>query len=174
VLLGSLTVLFTATLVAYVVTRLGNPIWRAPTLPRLPLGLLASSSLIIGTSVALHRALGAVRHNQLDALTRWLDVTIGLALGFLTVQAANWFFLSRAAPSHGGNVLYAFTFFLLTGLHAAHVVGGLVPLFVVAARARQREYSSSRFEGVLLCTQYWHFLTVVWFALLLAIYIGSG
>ena len=61
---------------------------------------------------------------------------------------------------------YAFTFYWLTALHAAHVVGGFVPLGIVIARARRRQYSSSRYEGVRLCKQYWDYLGVVWIVLL--------
>ncbi|HET9929853.1 MAG TPA: cytochrome c oxidase subunit 3, partial [Polyangiaceae bacterium] len=66
-----------------------------------------------------------------------------------------------------------YTFYVLTGLHAAHVVGGFVPAGIVFARARRREYSSSRHEGVLLCTQYWHYLGVVWLALFLVLELSS-
>lgn len=174
VLLVSLSVLFTATLVAYAVTRLGNPVWRAPRLPRVPVGLYGSSVLILASSVVFARAVRALRENRIEALVRLLDLALASGVGFLALQTANWVSVSRSAPAHGGSALYAFTFYFLTGLHAAHVVGGLVPLAVVAGRARDREYSSSRTEGVELCAQYWHFLTIVWFALLLALYLGSS
>lgn len=173
VLLVSLSVLFTATLVAYAVTRLGNSVWRAPSLPRVPAGLYVSSALILASSVVFRRIVAAVRANRIEATIRLLDLALVLGAGFLAFQSANWISFWRSSIGHGGSALYGFTFYFLTGLHAAHVIGGLVPLSVVARRARQREYSSSRSEGVELCAQYWHFLTAVWFALLVALYLGS-
>lgn len=174
VLLVSLSMLFAATLVAYVVTRIDNPVWRARSLPRLPPGLFISSLLILVTSVVLQSAVAAIRANRTRTLTLLLDCAGVLGVGFLIVQALNWIALSRSAAGAGGNALYAFTFYLLTGLHAAHVIGGLVPLSIVGTRSRQNEYSSSRTEGVTLCVQYWHFLTIVWFLLLFALYLGSA
>ena len=50
-------------------------------------------------------------------------------------------------------------FYLFTGLHAAHLIGGLVVLFVVVLG------KSKRRELVDVATQYWHFLGVLWIAL---------
>ena len=50
-------------------------------------------------------------------------------------------------------------FYLFTGLHAAHLIGGLVLLFVVVLGASKRR------ELVDVATQYWHFLGVLWIAL---------
>jgi cytochrome c oxidase subunit 3 len=69
--------------------------------------------------------------------------------------------------------LYPYTFYMLTGLHAAHVVGGLVPLTLVMSRARRREYSSSSHEGVQLCVHYWHYLGVVWLVLFSALELST-
>ena len=50
---------------------------------------------------------------------------------------------------------------------------GLAPLAVVTVKLRQGEYSSSRHEGFKLCTQYWHFLGVVWAILFGALLVAS-
>jgi len=54
---------------------------------------------------------------------------------------------------------------MLTGLHAAHVVGGLIPLAVVTVRAFRDRYSPAAFAGVAYTAVYWHFLTAVWLVL---------
>jgi cytochrome c oxidase subunit 3 len=69
--------------------------------------------------------------------------------------------------------LFAFTFYLLTGLHAAHVLGGFVPLGIVLHRAGEREYSSSRYDGVRFCVWYWHYLGVIWLVLLTVMFLAD-
>jgi cytochrome c oxidase subunit III len=167
---SSLAVLFAASLVAYVVTRLASPNWRAG-MPGLPLGLAGSSLLLIALSVSMHWALRAVRKNRLELLHKALSLSLILAIAFVAGQALNWAGMARAALAVEAPTLYPFTFFLLTGLHALHVIGGIVPTAVLLARASRREYSSSRHEGIQLCTQYWDFLGAVWVVLLVTLWI---
>jgi cytochrome c oxidase subunit 3 len=88
------------------------------------------------------------------------------SLAFLAAQSSNWYRVLELNPVLRNQELALFTFYMLTGVHALHVIGGFVPLGYVLYRAYQREYSSSRHEGVKLCIQYWHFLGVVWLLLL--------
>lgn len=173
VLLASLTVLFGASLVGYLITRAGAPLWRPQGMPGLPWGLWISTALVIALSVVLELALSAARHNRLQALSRSLWASVILAMAFLLAQAQNWVAMHEATATVPARTLFPYTFYLLTGLHAAHVVGGLVPLGLVLARAERREYSSSRHEGVALCIKYWHFLTAVWLVLFTALLLGS-
>jgi cytochrome c oxidase subunit 3 len=62
---------------------------------------------------------------------------------------------------------------MLTGLHAAHVLGGFIPLGIVLGRADRRRYSSSEHEGPRLCRQYWDYLFVVWVILLTALFLAT-
>lgn len=173
VLFASLTVLFGAGLVGYFVTRAASAAWRPPGMPGLPAGLWVSSALVIGISVLMEAGLAAARKNQPRALWQRLWAGLLCVALFLIAQAHNWLEMHRSIAQIELRTLFPYTFYLLTGLHAAHVVGGLVPLGIVLARAHRREYSSSRHEGILLCTQYWHFLTVIWIVLFVALEFGS-
>jgi heme/copper-type cytochrome/quinol oxidase subunit 3 len=171
--LTSLSVLFIASIVAYLVTRAQTQVWRSERTPGLPLGLIGSSALILAVSASVQRALNAVRQNRLTTLTRSLYQSLIFASAFVVGQLFNWVTLWRETLAAGEKTLFVATFFMLTGLHALHVIGGFVPLGIVIARARRREYSSSRYQGVLFCAQYWHFLGVVWFVLLVTLWLGS-
>ena len=81
--------------------------------------------------------------------------------------------MSAATTATDARTLYGFTFYMLTGLHAVHVVAGFVPLGVILNKAKRREYSSSNHEGVKLCTQYWDYLGVVWCVLLGVLYFAT-
>jgi cytochrome c oxidase subunit 3 len=167
----SLGVLFTGSIVAYIVTRTHSPYWRTPGMPGLPAGLFASTGLLAGVSISMHWALASVRKNRLDALVRALWLTLAFAAAFLLGQVLNWHAMHTADLAPGPKTLYAFTFYLLTGLHAVHVLGGFVPLGIVIGHARRRQYSSSRYEGIKLCAQYWDFLGCVWIALFTTLHI---
>ncbi len=171
VLLISLSVLFAATLLVYIFTRYENNVWRTDQVPGLPIGLFASTTMILCVSASLHRAMKAIRANQLERLEHSLMLTLLFAVGFLGGQTFNWIHMSGAQLRPNGETLYIMTFFLLTGLHAVHVLGGFIPLSIVTVRARRREYSSSHCEGIKLCAQYWHFLAIVWLVMLTTMFV---
>lgn len=170
VLFCSMTVLFIATIIGFWFTRLTSPHYRAPGLPDLPSGLLLSTLLIGLTSFCIWQAQLAVKRNLLEALRRWLLAASAVASLFLLTQTANWFAMR---PPSNENSLYIATFFLLTGVHALHVIGGFVPLGFVVHHAWRRHYSSSNHEGLSLCAQYWHFLGGVWLVLVTMLYLGN-
>ena len=153
VFLATLTVLFLAAIVGYLVVRLKATDWPPPGMPRLPAGLWLATLVLLAGSVTIHRAYRAVRQGERAASTRWLAVTTALACAFLAVQGWNWWGLIRLRLTAASN-LYAFTFFMLTGLHAAHVIGGVVLLAVVLARSVRGRYGSGAYAGVTYAAMY--------------------
>ncbi|MBC7794092.1 MAG: heme-copper oxidase subunit III [Clostridia bacterium] len=170
IFLASLGVLFTATMVAYLIVRFQNASWRTAGQPHLPLGLIASSALILAASGTLAWATSSVRKNKPDAMRRALVATLVLGIAFMGAQFLNWVTLSANNLPPNARSLYAFTFYMLTGVHAIHVVGGFVPLGFCIRNAYRGEYSSMRWNGVKFCAQYWHFLDVVWFVMLVTMW----
>lgn len=164
IFLATLTVLFLAAIVGYLVVRLKASDWPPPGMPRLPGGLWIATLVLIVGSVTIHRALSLMKAGERTASTRWLAVTLGLATAFLAVQSWNWWGLIRLHLTAKSN-LYAFTFFMLTGLHAAHVIGGVALLAVVTLRARAGRYGSGHHPGVTYAAMYWHFLDAIWLLL---------
>lgn len=171
ILLCSMTVLFTASIIGFWFTRLNAPHFRGPGLPDLPRALAFSTLLIALTSLSIWQAQLAVKKNLLEAVKRWLWAAGVLASLFLLTQTANWF---EMQPPSDAPSLYLSTFYLLTGVHALHVIGGFVPLGFVVHHASKLHYSSSRHEGLSLCAQYWHYLGVVWFVLVSMLYLGNA
>jgi cytochrome c oxidase subunit 3 len=173
VLFASMSVLFMASLVAYFVTRSQSPLWRTAEMPRLPNGLWLSTLLIFGISAAFQSALFAVRKNHPVALLQRLWIGTALTALFLFAQVQNWLAMYHGMSAASVRTLYPYTFYMITGLHAAHVVGGFIPVAFVINRARRHEYSSSSHEGVSLCVHYWHYLGLVWLALFSALELST-
>jgi cytochrome c oxidase subunit 3 len=164
IFLVSLAVLFLASLVAYVVIRLQAEVWPPPDLPALPRTLLVSTALIFLGSVTIQTAVVFARRNRQWALRVSLLATFLLGCAFLVSQTVSWAHLviARTTPtSH----LFGWLFYFLTGLHAAHVVGGLIPLGVVTVNAFYGRYSPLHDTGVRFSAVYWHFLGGVWITL---------
>lgn len=166
VLFGTLSMLFGASVVGYLITRSQNDVWKTASMPGLPIGLLGSTLVLAALSATMHGAVRAVRANRFERLQRSLSLSLLLGVTFIAAQALNWRSMYAATQATDARTLYGFTFYMLTGLHAAHVVGGFVPLLVALSKAKRREYSSSNHEGVKLCAQYWNYLGIVWLVLL--------
>jgi cytochrome c oxidase subunit 3 len=164
IFLATLAVLFLAAIVGYLVVRLKAADWPPPGMPRLPAGLWTATALLVAGSVTIHRAWRLIRAGERSASTRWLGVTLLLGCAFLGAQSWNWWGLIRLHLTATSN-LYAFTFFMLTGLHAAHVVGGIALLATVFARSRRGRYGSGHHPGVTYAAMYWHFLDAIWLLL---------
>lgn len=163
IFLVSLSVLFTAAIVAALIVRLRAGASVPPVHPSL--GLWASTVLILAGSGSIHAALRSIRRGDQARLLGWLTATFVLAIAFLVSQALNWRLLlaSQVGPDQS---LQAFAFYTLTGLHALHVLGGAGQLGTVLWNARAGRYTWAHYPGVRYAAMYVHFLNVVWLALM--------
>ena len=156
VFMGVVTALFSLFGVAYVMRLSASD----ATAIGMPWQLWLSTAWLLAGSVALQQAAWrAQRGLPAQAL---LLAGGGCALAFIAVQGWAWQALLGAKVSFAGNPAGSF-FFLLTALHALHVVGGLVAWAWVQ---RSPERSAWR---IALCARYWHFLLLVWVVLFAAL-----
>ena len=169
----SLGMLFSGSVVAYLVVRGQNRPWPPPGFPALPRSLWLSTVVILLCSIAIQGAVAAVRRGDSAALRRGLVVTFLLGLVFLALQTYAWVQvvdqLKVAAQVPGQ---YAKLFYVLTGLHAVHVLGGLISLGVVIRRAFVGVYGPESHVGVSCSAIYWHFLDAVWCVLFVVVYLS--
>lgn len=160
-LLVALAVLFAATLIATWFFRDAAAQW-GTAVPSLPLGLFLTSGVLVILSWLVE---SAARAAAKPARAASLLALGGLcALIFLAGQAWNWMALLGSQPQGGRPSFYEFNFYLLTLLHALHVVGGLVFLAFAWNSARL----ASRTAPAILRHNavYWHFLAIVWLVIL--------
>lgn len=171
----SLGILFGASVIGYVSIRVLAI--RAPLdLPPLPSGLWLSTLLLLVSSGTMQTGLTGARRGDQARLRAGMAATSGLGVAFLIVQALCW--LQWAGPMRDSlgeaeRVYVLTSFFVLTGLHALHVIGGLVALAVVTARSFAGRYTADVHAGVVYCAMYWHFLDAVWLVLFATLMIGT-
>ena len=164
-LLASLGMLLGASLVGFLILRARADQWPPSGTPPMPGGLWISTALLVVLSFVLVLAGRAAREGRQAVLGRMLTISVLLAFAFLVAQISNWMRMAAFSVLPDENLLVWF-FYALTILHAAHVLFGLVPLVLVAVRARRGRYTADEHESVHLVGMYWHFLLVTWIAIL--------
>lgn len=127
----------------------------------LPWQLWLSSALLIAASLALVRAGAGVRRGDATAARAAVRLGGALALSFLIVQGWAWGELGERLVTPLGQVAASF-FFLLTAMHGLHVAGGLLAWMRVLRSWDVRHCAMP----VRLLGRYWHFLLLLWLALL--------
>ena len=157
--MATLGMLFGALLVAYWIVRGKNPEWGSG-LPAMPFGMWGAGAVLVCLSAV---AEVAWRKRSASALSRLLSVSaLVLSVVFLAVQYWNWAEMTAAdLPPNAAN-LYAFTFYTLTGLHALHVIAGVVYQIVVTRRHRAGAFDHGTAPGLRNAAKYWHFLLFTW------------
>jgi cytochrome c oxidase subunit III len=159
--LAGLTTLLGASLVGYLLVRLNAEVWPPPGIPAVPATLWISTGILILSSFTIHAGLSSIREGNQRGLRSGLVLTILLGVTFLGSQLLNGAAIYKVLLSETKD-LYSFTFFLLTALHAIHVIGGFIPLGIVTKKAYAGAYSEAEHVGVRLTAVYWHYLDAVW------------
>ncbi len=171
-LLVALSMFFAAGVVGYLIIRSMHRPWPPPGFPALPRSLWLSTLTIVLSSVTIQGALRAVRRGDLRATRRGLALTLALGSAFLALQVFAWFQIAVQIDRPSGDIgPYLKMFYVLTGLHGLHVLGGLLPLVAVAGRALAGRYGPSYHPGVRYAAIYWHFLDAVWCVLFTVVYV---
>jgi cytochrome c oxidase subunit 3 len=175
--LASLAVLFAACVTGYAVIWWQARAQGMQKVPPLPVGLWLSTVLLVASSATIQWALHSARRGRQSHLQLGLVATTGLGFGFLATQMYCWIAWAGplAATLTDLQKLYLLTsFYVLTGIHALHVIGGLIPLVIVTARAVRGRYTADHHPGVQYCTTYWHFLDGMWVILFVTLMIGTS
>jgi cytochrome c oxidase subunit 3 len=142
--------------------------WKPLTDPQV---MWVNTVLLVLGSIALQWARGAAAKGDLASVRKGLMVGGVLTLAFLAGQLVGWQQILASGFYATVNPSYAF-FYLLTGLHGAHLLGGLWVLGRTTGKVwGANEVAEKVALSVRLCSLYWHYLLLVWlvmFSLLLS------
>ena len=160
--LVSIASLFLVFLGFYIYLR--SPDWATAAGP--PQGLWISTVVLILSSTSLAYAVRASAHCEAQRALHLVLATLVLGLLFLAVQLGIWIsFPEQAAEG------YRTAFYLLTCLHAVHVLCGLAYLAALYARMLRAEpRGSGQTNELCLCARYWHFIGAIWLILFAVLY----
>jgi cytochrome c oxidase subunit 3 len=153
--LGAVTMLFAGFTSAYIIHSSADT-WRPLPMPRV---LWFNTVLLLVSSVTIELARAAFRHRRAAALKGWLSITTLAGVGFLAGQLTAWRQLVHAGVYLPSNPHSSF-FYILTGIHGLHLLGGVGALFYVLFRVWTGH--NQRLRSLKLSALYWHFMDVLW------------
>jgi cytochrome c oxidase subunit 3 len=130
------------------------------------LGLIVTVILLL-SSFFMNRAESAIAHNDRKTFLNCLLITAGLGSAFF-VGVVGFEWQGHLKPWDG---VYGAVFFGMTGLHALHVLSGIVLILIVWNLGRKGHFSAERHWGIEATAIYWHFVDVVWVLYYPAIYL---
>ena len=134
------------------------------------LGLIVTVVLLV-SSFFMNRAETAMAHGDKKEFIRGTAITLALGIIFLVgVVGLEW----PLASSHGitpGKDVYGAVFFMMTGMHAFHVLTGIIFLVIILRNGMRDLYSAEKHLAVEAAAVYWHFIDVVWIFFYPAIYL---
>lgn len=128
----------------------------------LPTQFLINTGIIIASSVFLHLAFIAAKKDNVKMLKPMVLIATLLGFAFLGGQWAAWGDLV-AAGNHfvGGNVAPSFMY-VITGVHAAHLIGGVIYLLYMLISSFRNKVHSKNMLNMEMCITFWHFLGGLW------------
>ena len=157
IVIGTIIMLFAGMTSAYIVREAeGN--WIKFDLPKM---FWVSSGLILLSSVTMNWAVKAAKKDNSKSVSQALLLTTILGLGFVITQYLSWTTLYSQGIIFAGNPSESFLY-VLTGLHVAHLLAGIIALLVTFSKASRKIYSSTNMTGLQNCAVFWHFLDGLW------------
>ncbi|NTS33529.1 cytochrome c oxidase subunit 3 [Phyllobacterium sp. BT25] len=160
VFLAVVGALFTLLISAYFM-RMGLNDWWAVPIPGL---LWFNTALLVASSLALQWTKAKAQRGNLEAVKAGLGLSFVTSVGFLVGQILAWRQLTAAGYLVADNPANSF-FYLITGMHGLHILGGLVALGRTSFRALKGVPAKAIWLSVDLCAMYWHFMLLVWLIL---------
>ncbi len=126
--------------------------------------LFSSSATIVLAEKALH-------HGKMGAFKLWWLLTILLGLEFLWATGAEWYKLIYKDGLTISTNLFGTTFYSLVGLHASHVIVGMLFLLLVMGVTLRGFPIQTQMRRVMLLSWYWHFVDAIWVVVFTVVYI---
>jgi cytochrome c oxidase subunit III len=168
-LIGAESAIFTIFVVAYVFY-IGKSI-SGPT-PREVLELpIFNTVCLLSSSLTIHFAISALRKGGRGAFTGLWALTIALGAIFLIGTGREWHHLIYDKGLTIQTNLFGTTFYSLVGLHAFHVIVGLLGLSIVLIFALLGYVKQEHADRVDVLSLYWHFVDVVWVIVFTVVYV---
>jgi len=126
---------------------------------------------LLSSSFTVHFAVSALRKANVRACTVGLSGTVLLGAIFLMTTAREWYHLIHDFGLTIRTNLFGTTFYSLVGLHATHVVIGLIMLSVALALLLGGRVTEKHAERLEVLSLYWHFVDGVWVVVFLVVYV---
>lgn len=127
--------------------------------------------ILVSSSVTCQLGVLAAERGDMRRMQRFYLITLAMGTVFVIGQVYEYVNLVREGLTLSSSP-YGSAFFLTTGFHGLHVIGGLVAfVFVLARSLAAKRYGPHQATAAIVTSYYWHFVDVVWIALFFTIYV---
>jgi len=172
--LASEVMLFGAVFSSYILLRVGNADWPHHHDNGLstPIGMF-NTFVLIGSSVTMVMAWLVCKEKNILKCHKYLTYTVALAALFLVVKIF-FEYIPKLEHGHGpSHSTFFAVYFLATGLHGLHVLGGIVVIsYFIGPGSKLWETNPEYYTNRIECTGlYWHFVDIVWIFLFPVLYL---
>ena len=161
VAIGSITMMFAGLTSAYIVKR-SQANWATFELPKI---FWYSTAIIVLSSITMLLSRRFFVLKEMSRYRQFISITMLLGVLFVVLQTIGFTQLWHQGITLTKNVSYSFLY-IIVGLHAVHVIGGVIALVIMFFKAfsrRQKIYSSVPVD---VMSTYWHFVDLLWLYLL--------
>jgi cytochrome c oxidase subunit III len=156
----------------YFTARATNTTGHWPTEPThldVPYALVFTTVLVL-SSVTCQLGVFAAERGDVFGLRRWYLLTLIMGTIFVLGQA-NEYHTQVLDGTTFSSSAYGTVFFLTTGFHGLHVIGGLIAFVILMGRTKLSKFTPAQATSAIVVSYYWHFVDVVWIGLFATIYI---
>jgi cytochrome c oxidase subunit 3 len=126
---------------------------------------------LLSSSITIHFAVSALRKTKMGVYKLLLATTVLLGAIFLMTTAREWYYLIHDVGLTIKTNLFGTTFYSLVGLHATHVVVGLIMLTITLALSLRGLVTKENAERLEVLSLYWHFVDGVWVVVFTVVYV---
>jgi cytochrome c oxidase subunit 3 len=126
--------------------------------------------VLVASSFTCQFGVWAAERGDVVGLRRWYILSLIMGAVFVLGQANEYHNLVGEGTTFSSSP-YGTVFFLTTGFHGLHVIGGLIAFVLLLARTRLSKFTPAQATSAIVVSYYWHFVDVVWIGLFATIYI---
>jgi cytochrome c oxidase subunit 3 len=126
--------------------------------------------ILVLSSITCQLGVFAAERGDVYGLRRWFVITLVMGAIFVGGQANEYRHLVHEGTTIASSP-YGSVFYLTTGFHGLHVIGGLFAFVIVLMRSTVGRFSPEKATSAIVTSYYWHFVDVVWIGLFAAIYL---
>jgi cytochrome c oxidase subunit 3 len=130
-----------------------------------------ASICLISSSITVHFAVHDLRLSRIGRFSSWLAATVLLGTIFIIATAMEWYDLIYHYGLTIRTNLFGTTFYSLVGLHASHVIVGLLMLSLALVFSLMGKVTRHHAERLEVVSIYWHFVDAVWIVVFTVVYI---
>ncbi len=132
---------------------------------------ILTSICLLSSSLTVHFAVAALHRGKQAACSLWLAATVLLGGIFLAGTGQEWYHLIYHDGLTIRTNLFGTTFYSLVGLHATHVIVGLLMLTLALIFSLRGTMTTRHTERLEVLSLYWHFVDAVWVVVFLVVYV---